>query len=629
MNTRNQRLTTLAVALLVLAVPLTFTMADEEQVEETDAVFPAAIPIIRVGLGLVFSFIGGAVIGGGAVLYWDSNDSFNQSDEAIRNVEASIMYETFHTAIPIYANSMENYANIWPLTSEHFVRQAELASASYWNGTDAYDSSMVLNGSGVYINNSVMMANASEHFNEQFEAVSETIKKWGEGEATEYYGEGKMQVQFWFAGDSVAVDASDTMTAKMGSVVRDVSSGADCVYYAGGPVWVDSAATMTSTDGHTISLNAGWNYLPEQESFDYPGIYRLDSGHTYFATSFTSIISTAEESAATTEVAFIVTTADDRMIVSYDNAKDVLTDGSSTGSLKLRIIADGNPAREQDMSDLLTAFASLQDAITGTTTDANTSARTVWGIYDSAGEASHYLTTLTVPNTYENVQLNEAQKRMMTILSMDQLAEYWKDNGQTVKDTPYEATLDSLSLYVRGSIKVIGSDGTLQTAYEDVIFTPMFYQDTTLTVGTNHQNEMTAFVMIWGDGKSLASFDGSGVKLEETNMMALEPGCQIGITEIKHDGQMKQSVDLDVADIEWIDVEDMHGREPFDPQENDLYQIIQLVFMGLGVCIAAIGVLRKNIILCVVGVAVLVVGVLFSGVIANALEDLFGWRVLF
>ena len=215
MNARNQRLTTLAVALLVLTVPLTFTMAEEEQVEETDAVPPVVIGVGKLVLGLVTAFIGGAVVGGGTVLYWDSNDSFNQSDEAIRNVEASIMYETFHTAIPIYANSMENYANIWPLTSEHFVRQAELASASYWNGTDAYDSSMVLNGSGVYINNSVMMANASEHFNEQFEAVSETIKKWGEGEAAEYYGEGKMQVQFWFAGDSVAVDASDTMTAKM------------------------------------------------------------------------------------------------------------------------------------------------------------------------------------------------------------------------------------------------------------------------------------------------------------------------------------------------------------------------------------------------------------------------------
>ena len=633
MDARNQRLTTVFVALLVLAVPLTFAFSEEEQVEESDAILPL-IPVITMTAGvlvkrLVTSFVSGAVVGTLGTLYWTSNGSFDQSDDQIRNVESQAVYETFRTAIPIYSNSMENYANIWPLTSEHWVRQAELASASYWNGSNSYDSSDILNYSGVYINNAIMMANASEHINEQFESVGKTIKAWGEGDAAEYYGDGKMQIQFALGNNTVSVDSSDTFQAKLGAVVRNVSAGGDCVYYAGGPVWVDGNATMTSTDGYTITLSKGWNYIAEQDDFEYPGIYELDQGRTYFATSFTSIISTADESTAPLSVAFIVTTADDMLLVSYDYAKGTLSDGSSTGNLVLRVIAQGNDYREQSMTELMQMFGELQYSIAGTTSDANTSARTVWGIYDSAGKVSHYLTTLSVPDTYENVTLNEAQKRMMTIVSMDQLAEYWKQNGEKIKSDDYTATLDSLSLYCRGSIKTIGSDGTLETVYDDVIYTPIFYEDTTLKVGTNHQNRMTAFVMIWGEGTSLASFTGEGVDVNDTNIIALEPGCQLGITEIKHDGQIKQTVDLEVSDIEWIDVEDLDHREPYDPEQNDLAQLIRLIFLALGVGVAALGVVRKNLFMCIIGVAMLFVGVLFAGTLAEIIYDFTGWRFRF
>ena len=631
MDARNQRVTTVFVALLMLAVPFTLVAVDDDDVEESDAVIPQVVTwtIKKVVRNLVSSFILGSVVGAGGVFVWVHNSDFDQTDNQIRDVESEAIYNTFDTAVPIYANSMKLYANMWPLTSEHWVRQAELASATFWNGEDQYDSSTILEYSGVYINNAMMIANASEHFNEQFEAAAKTVAAWGEGDKAEYYGDGKMQLHFSLGNNTVSVDANTAFTAKLGTVVRNVSATGDCVYYAGGPVWVDEDATMVGIDGYTINLKKGWNYIAEQDAFDYPGIYQLDHGRTYFATSMTSIISTADAYAAPVQVAFIITTNDDMLLASYDNAGGYITDGSTRGSLSLRVIAQGNPYREVDMSSLLQNFAELQMAISGTTSDANTSARAVWGIYDSAGEVSYYLTTLSVPDVYENVTLNDAQKRMMTIVAMDQLAEYWDDHGDEVKTDDYEATLDSLSLYCRGSIKVIGSDGTLETIYDDVIYTPIFYQDTTLKVGTNHQNKMTAFVMIWGEGTSLASFTGEGIDVNETNIMALEPGCQLGITEIKHDGQIKQSVDLKVSEIEWIDVEDIDPRDPYDPQQNDLAQLFRLIFMALGVGLVAYGVYQRNLLMCIVGVGLMIAGVMFAGTLAEIISNYTGWRFRF
>lgn len=638
MNHRNQRILTLTVALLVMAVPLTVAVSDDETLEESEGIVPVIV-VGYAGWTLVASFIAGAAVGIGGALIWEMNTDTNPSDDETRRVEAQLMAEALMTGIPLYTNAIGNYANIWTLTGEHWVRQAELAAASYWSFGSEYDATSIMDGSRIYYNDAIMMANATNQINAQFELINEHVGKWNDSEVAQYYGDGKMRLQFEFWGNSVSADADDSFTARMGTVVRDVTSDRNAVYYAGGPIYLDgdSPVTISGSKGHEISLNPGWNWIEDPDTFEYADVYELVPGATYFSSSMTSVVTAPEFNSAYPEVAFAVTCGDDSMIVSYDKADGTLTDGSTERSafdnsgepvgMKIRILAEGNDAEEQDLTSVLVQYGELQSAISVTQTKANTSAMAVWSIYDDAGSASAYLTTLTVPDTYQNVTFNEAQKRMITVLAMDQLAEYWNAYGGDVKTSDYRMTLDSMSLYCRGSISIPGATGESEKVYDDVIFTPVFYQDETLRSGTSNVVDQQGFIMVWSEGRSLASYDGE-YTYENTDLIFIPSGATLGITEMKNAGEMVQSVDLDSAEVDWIDAEDMEDFDPYDPERNDMAQLIRLIFLAIGIGVAAYGVYSRNIVVAVIGVALIVVGVLFADGIANVIDRYLGVRFL-
>lgn len=633
----NRRAVSLMVALLVLAVSVTVAVADDNVVEESDAIVPFII-VGYAGWTLVASFIGGAAVGIAGTLVWDMNTDSSPSDDETRRVEAQLMAEALMTGVPLYTNALENYAGIWALTGEHWVRQAELAASSYWSPGAEYDASEIMDGSRIYYNDAMMMANATNQINEQFELISEQIKRWNDEAVSEYYADGKMRLQFSFWNDSVTADSDDSLTVRIGTVVRDVTEDSDSVYYAGGPIFLDSESpvTITGSKGHTIPLNPGWNWIEDPDTFGYSDIYTLEPGATYFSSSFTSVVTTPEYSSAYPDVAFAVTSGDDSMIVSYDRSTETLTNGTvsmpafdSDGEpdgFAARILAQGNEAFEEDMTSILVQYGALQSAISVTQTRANTSAMAVWSIYDDAGSASAYLTTLTVPDTYQNVTFNEAQKRLITILAMDQLADYWQAYGETVKTSDYRMTLDSMSLYCRGSITIPGTDGSSEKVYDDVIYTPVFYQDQTLETGQNRISQQ-GFIMVWSEGRSLASYDGQ-YSMENTDLIFVPSGATLGITEMKNSGEMVSSVVLDAAEVDWIDAEDMESFDPYDPQKNDMAQLIRLLFLAFGLGIAAYGVYSRSIVTVIVGVALLVVGVLFADGIANVIDRYLGIRFL-
>ena len=637
MNSRNSRLITLAVALLVLAVPLTVVASDDDQIEETDGVIPFII-VGYAGWTLVASFIAGAAVGIGGAIVSDMFDDTGPNEEETREIEAQMMAQALMTGIPIYSNAIDNYANIWQLTGEHWVRQAELTASSYWDVDVEYDANLIMDGSRIYINDAIMMANATNQINEQFTVMNEHVGQWNGSEVAQYYGDGKMKLQFQFLTNNVTVTSEDEFTARMGVVVRDVTPDANSVYYAGGPIYLDneSSVTIHGSKEHDILLNPGWNWIEDADTFDYADVYELESGATYFSSTMTSVVTTNDVRSAFPEVAFAFTSGNDSMIVSYDSTSRTLMDGTlersafdSSGEpdgLDVNIVAEGVGIETEDLASILVEYADLQKAITTTQTRANTSAMAVWSIYDSAGSASEYLTTLTVPDTYQNVTFNEAQKRMITILAMDQLADYWNSYGGDIKTDDYRMTLDSMSLYCRGSITIPGGEEGDQKIYEDVIYTPIFYQDQTLKEGSNRIDQ-EGFVMVWGQGRSLGTYEGE-YTMENTDLLFLSSGSVLGITEMKNAGSMVSSIELDAAEIDWIDAEDMEMYDPYDPEYDDLAELIRMIFILMGAGILLYGTYSESIPWVIVGIALIAVGFLFSGAIASALKSRLGWRFL-
>ena len=633
---RNRRVLTLMVGLLVLAVPFTVAVADDEQVEETDAIVPFVI--IAAGYGvkaLVASFIGGAIVGGALVAA--VNQDTGPDEDETRRVEAQLMAQALMTGVPLYVNSMENYANIWALTGEHWVRQAEISAASAWSIGAEYDANLIMDTSRIYYNDAIMMANATNQFNEQMTLMNEHVGEWNDSEVAQYYGDGKMKLQFEFWNDSVTASSDDRFTARMGTVIRDVGAGNNAVYYAGGPVYVDKAATLTGSKGNVENLNAGWNWIEDPDTYQYADIYTVqarDGGTvTIFSSSMTSVVTTDEYRSASPQVALAVTCGDDVMIVSYDRSTSTLTNGSVTrpaysdgvaNGLKICILADGNEPVEQDITDILIQYANLQSAISITQTRANTSAMAVWSIYNDAGSASAYLTTLMVPDTYQNITFNEAQKRVITILAMDQLAEYWNAYGGDVKTSEYRMTLDSMSLYCRGSVSIPGTDGSSEKYYDDVIYTPIFYQDQSLRSGMTNTIDQNGFIVVWGDGRSLSNYDGS-YSNDELDLIFVDSGAELGITEMRNGNEMISDITLDAAEVDWIDAQEMEDFDPYDPDYSDLGELIRLIFILIGAGILIYGAYNRSIPWILVGAAVILVGFVFADTIAGLFNDLWGW----
>ena len=622
-NTRNRRLLSVAVIALMLASPAFVVMADDEQVEPADA------GLLDNGFNLVeflqLPFFYGGI---GLALIWEMNSGGGDDDQA-RSTEAQLIMQAWTQNIPLYANAYEQNASTWSLTSEHWERQAELAAASLWELDSLYDANSVLNAANLYYNQCVMMTNTVAQLNEQLDMINEHVQQWNGSDVAQYYGDGKMRMQFSFEGNSVSATSADQFTARMGSVIRDVQSGTS-VFYAGGDVYVTGAARLVGEDGYVVELNKGWNFLESAETFEHPGIYTFQtSGITMFNTSMWPVVTTNTVTSAHVDVGFAVSCADDYLIVSYDTGTGQITDGKTKGSindtdLMIEIVAQGVGTQGQSLNDIIFEYGEVKTSVQRSQDNANLAAMTVWDIYNDAGYASAYLTTLVVPTTYQNVTFNEAQKRALTILAMEQLTDFWDKSSQSIKDADFQMTLDSMSLFCRGSITIPGHEGSEEKYYDDVIFTPIFYQQETLKTGIANSIDQYGFIIIWCDGKSLASFDNEKDDAY-LDLVFVPEGSDLEITEMRHEGEMVSEVTLEPTEVPWIDPREMEDWDPYDPQYNDMGELLRLVLVLGGAAIALLGVASKNIYGIVIGIAIMAVGFLFANVIANFLDTWFGW----
>ena len=310
-----------------------------------------------------------------------------------------------------------------------------------------------------------------------------------------------------------------------------------------------------------------------------------------------------------------------------------VTDGNRDyDSIFIRISPEeADNGQSVDITAALARFQMMLNTMKSTIPQMNTSAATVWEIFTAAGESNPFLTTLMVPISYNNMRLTQEQKQLITSLALEQLYQFWKDNGTDVMQEGYQMTFDSLSLYCRGDViirdyTISGESQMRQIEYEDVIFTPLFYEDASLTVdGTNTVDEY-GFIVIWGQGQSLDSFDKSNP--ESAEIIFVGDGAQLDIASMKYDGKYVSSVNLEAANIEDLPPEDVDipGPIEIDP-ENDLDQIIRMAFVILGVLVMVTGVMSRSYIWLVVGLVIIVVGFLVAEPLEDLCEELWDWRV--
>ncbi|WII08830.1 hypothetical protein O8W32_06555 [Methanomassiliicoccales archaeon LGM-DZ1] len=598
----------LLAATLCAAVPV---FSDEEIADESDA------DPITLGAGAIFliGFAVGAIAGGAAVhviedLLEKQNDEFN---EALRAGEANRLYSVIETLEASYANSLANYSQIWSLTSEHWIREAELSASVLWAPNTAYNPSNIMAMSGVYSNSAMMLADAVAQPNALYGAVSQNIAAWTQDAA---YND-KITVSWTYGSQSMG-SAASWSGKEVWAVSVPASAAEGQEVYIGSDGYImcfDSNGSAVGPDG-LVSLPSGTEKKVAE------GVYTLSAGATYVSDRMLPVISATS---AQVRPGVIMTAGGSSAIAIYDSDSGrISVGGVSYDSLGISFKAEGSSASTVDVTEVLKQRQGLLSSVISTMNQADSSAWAVWQIYNDAGSASAYITTLAVPNEYEGVEMSAAQKRIMAVMALQELAGYWAGNsGALLKD--YTVTPGSNQLFIRGDIY----NDRNEVIAKDAIFTPYYRtQDDSIALGSNTETQ-AATVAVWATGYT-GSLSSWNHVTDHPYLITSKAGYVMDAAEIEYAGESVSSVDLDVRSIDYIEP----GKitivpNPAPDADKDYTALITIAFIAMAILLAFAGVLNGRPGLVVIAVVLAIAGAVGAGTINGWLVNGFSLGGLF
>ena len=552
----------------------------------------------------------GGVIGHHFAKEWYEGQLAKNDRQAAAEQIATVLGTNINTA----KGFSEQIASMLPFTQEHFIRSAELASRFQWSPNADYNPQEIMDVSGIYDALNILIANSYGGFSQILDLVSIQLDEWN-GEDT--YKD-KMTISFLY-GTTVAMSSKSAIKGEYLPVAVP-TDGFDKVYLSGSYLYVDGgSAAITRADGYRINLVEGYNELgPDFKS----GIYtlqkdRIYAGYILPSTSLSSPIRSG-----------IIVQAGMDIDVAYlaNDGMGIVVNDTTHESISIKIATTDGYSVTNDIGCVMPILETAYSEIRAILNNSISSSEAVWNIYDRAGQANAYITTLSVPDYYNNVELSAAEKEVITILAMEQMAKYYNDNQGAIKKGEYKLSQDSAGLYCLGDI--MDSKGNVIAS--NVIFTPFFYvKDTTLYTATNTTSQY-GLVAIWKENAiSFSGWDGTA-NLTEATLMDIPSGYKLVITDMIHEGQPVSSVKLDVAEIELV-VWDRYEIDP-DYEDNkddgtDWKLISQVIIILLGAAMLVYGLITRSMTWIIRGVVVILIGLLVVPLIFKAAGIISSWRL--
>ena len=596
-----------------------------EKQEEEDGFPPLVIALMVAGSA-----------GAGGVAGWFLNDYFDSPETDVqphlRLAAADNVTDVMSVASVFTANANTNYAQLWSMTKEHWIRQAELEAYTEWSSGKSYDGNSVLLGARAYENNSTMTANAVAQIDSFFDELSGKIADWGTKDAYS----GNMEVGFVFDNTAVmstgcswnadlisVADASGkTSEVYIGTVGENYIVTSDS--YA--PAYVcnfGGRTTITSEDGTTYTLESGKTYLSSLKSnvgnkpFQ-SGIYTV----TNSVIGGDSLSSVMGESYVPLKAGLSFQTDGQSRYAVLDNGKMLFGNGTYNG-VSFKVVPSNIPSGEDapeavDLTPILKAYQKLLDRIYWTSVSANNSASAVWSIYDRADQKDYGVTTLMASNVYDSAVLSEGMNEILTLSAMQQLATYYDANGDDLDDLRiglYGKGMDAP--FVRGSI----IDEFGNKVYDDVIFTPFFQSDSvTLERGMDHSVKQNTLVAVWTDGRDLTTWYADAMQTDGYETLFIEEGYTLRISQlgICDDAGMhtEPKVEFKVTKVDYVSpgLAKLHKDHDADEGTKNWVKGICIV---IGAVLALYGLVTRRYILVIGGAALIVFGLFFSDYVVN------------
>lgn len=597
-----------------------FAVTDTE--EEPDGIAPLVV------LGLA-ALSGGSFAGG-----WFAHDFFDSDNTDVqpylRLDTARNVTDIMSVATAFTANSNSNYAQLWSMTKEHWIRQAELEAYTEWESGKTYDGNSVLEGARAFENNSVMTANAVAQFNSLFDQLSDKVSKWS---GMDTY-KNKMSVGFILDNNSILSKSgvnADLISVSVGMgqiyigtiqdgyvVTADTTVSEDGTAYVPGYIYSFGAQNViTAEDGTSYLLKQGKNYLSDLRSVSgnkafSAGIYTV--GGTLGGDTLAAVVG----SDLSLKAGIAMQTGSDISLAYLDGDK-IVGSGESYDRISFKVVPDDTPSGEDnrkpdavEITSVLKAYQTLLDKLYWTTVTANNSAAAVWNIYDRMDAKNYSVTSLMNSNVYNTSVLSTAMNEVLTLSAMQQLSETFTANGEKLDTVPiglYATGMDAP--FVRGNIL----DEFGNTVYSDVIFTPFFQSDSVvLERGMDHTVTQNCLVAVWASGQELVSWYAGGMSAEGYETAMIGEGYTIQITQLAtcDDSGMhnEPKISLDVSKVNYISPE--HIKLTKDSDYSSATNIMKVICIVAGAILAVLGIVRRSPVSIVAGIGLIVFGAFFA-----------------
>ncbi len=613
-------LAVMAAAIMVGCV--LYAAMPQEEVHESDAIMGWD----DVAFLLLLALVMGAATGYAIKQIKMANPNAQQQT---RNDETTSVVDSVYVGMQYYENTLRNYCQLWALTDEHWIRQAELATSFSWAKDLPLDITKVLTDSGVYLNSSQMLTNATAEVNVHIKSLSDRLALYNADTTGTYankmsmawsYGTNNLASKTAFGGliGGLIAPTSEYKKAYIsGTGVNDKA-----MYVFGG------AGTIKSASGTVYNLAEGYNDLSAITGFK-PGVYEFQSDRQYLSGS---LLRVSDPAACAVKAGMMIRAGDATKLATFKAGSSlaeskVIIDGVQYDDLKYSLTPDGGTTASQSVKQGLFGIQSMIAEINRTTSHAVSSAAAVHNIYTRAGQASAYITTLTVPSTYHNVEMSTEQKTLLTILSLEQLSKYWQESGGKIKTGEYKMTDGSMQLYCRGDI--YDKAGTTKL-YSNVVFSPYYYQHgITLQEGINIPDQY-CIAGVWAQGVSALS-GWSSASIDKMAVVALDAGQKIDIYEMYFDGAPVTSKALEVTAVNIIDptVIDPNPLPPPKPTEPKETNWVQVIMYIVGAMLLMLGLYSRQPTFLIVGVIVIGLGYVAGDLINDLVmgKSLWHWAI--
>lgn len=636
----NAKLLSTIVVITILCTSFVGVVTTQE-IEEPNEI----APVIIYGVIILAGMIGSGAVGWALNDYLTSNDADVQSH--LRLAAANNITDVMSVATTFTANANANYAQLWGMTKEHWIRQAELEAYAQWDKGATYNGDSILLGAYAYENNATMTANAVAQIDSFLGEVTEKVAKWSADDNKSTY-DGKMNIGFVLDNTQMLTD-SNKIGADMISVF-DTQGTSGKVYicmvddsdvvtvsktddtnadYSPSYIYnFGSQTTITSDDGVSYVIKQGKNYLSDMrstvgnKSFQ-SGIYKV-SNALIGGDSLSSTLDTIKLKAG------LAMTTNGSTTVAYlgDNDK-IVCNGQKYDALSFLVDPEDIPSGKEkpnsvDIKSVLIAYQSLLDKLYWTSVSANSSASAVWNIYNTVDEKNYNVTTLMSSNVFDTVVLSEGMNQVLTLSAMQQLSTFYEKNGDDMKDLKIGLYSDSMNApFVRGAIL----DEYGNTLYKDVIFTPFFQSESvTLNKISDHKVTQNTLVAIWAEGQELTEWYDAGAVAEGYQSVFIEDGYSIRATQLGEcDSSGMRNVEeitFKVTKVDFIDPGKVNLIDDTD-WEKVAKNILKIACIAIGAILALLGIVRRDPLYIIIGAGLLVFGLMFADTVWSWIVKLF------